>query len=42
MAAGSSDCQSASAAAIFMGWTRIMYWACVCPTTITATVAANA
>jgi hypothetical protein len=42
MLAGLSSSQSASAAAIFMGWIRIMYWAWVWPTTTTATVATRA
>ncbi len=42
IAAGFSVSQSASAAAIFMGCTRVMYWAWVWPTTITARVATKA
>jgi hypothetical protein len=42
MAAGFSVCQRASAAAIFIGCTRVMYWAWVWPTTITARVATKA
>ena len=42
IAAGFSLSQRASAAAIFMGCTRIMYCAWVWPTTITATVATKA
>ena len=39
--AGSAVSHRASAAAIFMGWTLVMYWAWVCPTTIVASVAAS-
>jgi hypothetical protein len=40
--AGSAVSHSASAAAIFIGWTRVMYCAWLWPTTLTAIVATRA